>query len=296
MFTLEQISAFIAVYQQGSYSAAARVLEKDRTTVREHVISLEDNLGLPLFTIVGRSARPTDLAHRLYPRAEILARQAQEFTLTALSAFDHALTTLNIYHDVLLPASMVIQIEQQAAEYFPQLQLNWLHRNRDETLNDLVSGDAHLAIMPNRGKILPEKQIGYRSLGMLPLSIYASKNHPLATQPEVTIRDLQLNKQYISENHLRAGIDMMKISPHQHIISNNDVLIALLKHQGWAVLSRIFAEEYVESGDLIELTLTDVVNAHRHGLTLYYPTQLESDPTISQFIDWFTDYAKQYMG
>ncbi|MDV5169857.1 LysR family transcriptional regulator [Photobacterium rosenbergii] len=295
MFTLEQISAFTAVYQHGSYSAAARALDKDRTTIREHVLSLEDNLGLPLFTILGRSARPTDLAHRLYPRAEILARQAQEFTLTALAAFDHSLTTLNIYHDVLLPSSMVIQIEQQAAQHFPQLQLNWLHRNRDETLNDLVSGEAHLAIMPHRNKIIPEKQIWYRNLGMLPLSIYVGKDHPLAAKTDVSLKDLQLNKQYISENHLRAGIDMMKISPHQHIISNNDVLIALLKHQGWAVLSRIFAEEYVESGELVELALTDIVNAHRHGLTLYYPTQLESDPTIGQFIVWFSSYAKQYM-
>lgn len=171
-----------------------------------------------------------------------------------------------------------------------------IHRNRDETLNDLVSGDVHLAIMPHRSKITPEKQICYRNLGMLPLSFYVGKHHPLATNSEVSLKDLQLNKQYISENHLRAGIDMMRISPHQHIISNNDVLIALLKHQGWAVLSRIFAEEYVEKGDLVELALTNIVNPHRHGLSLYYPAQLEHDPTIKQFIDWFTGYAKQYMG
>lgn len=85
--------------------------------------------------------------------------------------------------------------------------------------------------MPHRSKIIPEKQIWYRNLGMLPLSIYVGKKHPLAAKEDVSIKDLQLNKQYISENHLRAGIDMMKISPHQHIISNNDVLIALLKHQ-----------------------------------------------------------------
>ncbi|SKA60901.1 helix-turn-helix domain-containing protein [Enterovibrio nigricans] len=54
MHTIEQLTAFISVYEKGSYSAAAAALGKSRTTVREHVMAYEDTLGYSLFVIEGK--------------------------------------------------------------------------------------------------------------------------------------------------------------------------------------------------------------------------------------------------
>lgn len=295
MFTLEQITCFCAVYKNGSYSAAARAMGRDRSTVREHVNSLEDNIGLPLFEIQGKSAIPTPTAESLYPRARIITRHAQEFTQSALAAFDQAITQLNIYHDVLLPSTLVVEIERLAGKHFPHLQLNWLHRNRDETLSDMVDGNCQLAIMPNLNQVMPEKQIWFRNLGLLPVSAYVRADSPLLRQPRITMKELQLEKQFLSENHLQAGIANMKVSPNLHIISNNDILLELVKREGWTILSQAFAAPYVARGELVEIKVVEVVNTLKYGLALYFPAGAEENDVLALFIRWVTDYAAEYL-
>ncbi len=295
MFTLEQITCFCAVYENGSYSAAARAMKRDRSTVREHVNSLEDNIGLPLFEIQGKSAIPTQTAESLFYRAQIITRHAQEFTQSALAAFDQEMTEINIYHDVLLPPSLVIAIETQAGEHYPHLQLNWLHRNRDETLSDMLDGVCQLAIMPTINQIRPEKQIWFRNLGLVPLSVYVRADSPLSQQPQVTLKELQLEKQFLSENHLRAGLAIMKVSPNRHIISNNDILLELVKHEGWAILSQGIAAPYVASGELVELQVAEMVHTLKYGLALFFPTDAEENEVLRHFIQWITDYAAEHL-
>jgi len=295
MFTLEQITCFCAVYKNGSYSAAARAIKRDRSTVREHVNSLEDNIGLPLFEIQGKSAVPTPTAESLYFRASIITRHAQEFTQSALAAFDQKITQINIYHDVLLPSSLVVAIERLAGEHYPHLQLNWLHRNRDETLSDMLDGNCQLAIMPSLNQIKPEKQIWFRNLGLLPLSVYVGVDSPLNQKSQITLKDLQLEKQFLSENHLRANLAIVKVSPNQHIISNNDILLELVKQEGWTILSKVFAAPYVASGELVEIKVAETVHTLKYGLVLYFPTDAEENDVLRQFIQWITDYAAEHL-
>lgn len=40
MITIEQLLSFKTVFEQGSYSAAGRHIQKDRSTIREHILAL----------------------------------------------------------------------------------------------------------------------------------------------------------------------------------------------------------------------------------------------------------------
>jgi len=52
--SMEQLEAFVAAAEHGSFSAAARVLRKAQSAVSTHVANLEADLGLSLFSRAGR--------------------------------------------------------------------------------------------------------------------------------------------------------------------------------------------------------------------------------------------------
>ncbi|NIQ96140.1 MAG: LysR family transcriptional regulator, partial [Desulfuromonadales bacterium] len=46
---LHQIKIFVAIVEQGSFSAAADAIALTQSTVSQHMASLEDEVGVPLF-------------------------------------------------------------------------------------------------------------------------------------------------------------------------------------------------------------------------------------------------------
>lgn len=69
--------SFLAVTQQGSLSAAARLLGLTQPTVGRHIAQLQEMLGgQPLFTRSPAGLLPTAAAHELRPHAEAMAAAA----------------------------------------------------------------------------------------------------------------------------------------------------------------------------------------------------------------------------
>ncbi|HSG54649.1 MAG TPA: LysR family transcriptional regulator, partial [Paracoccaceae bacterium] len=65
--SLDLIRAFRAVMEQGSLSAAARVLLLSQPTVRRQIETLETQVGARLFTRASNGLSPTPMALDLLP-------------------------------------------------------------------------------------------------------------------------------------------------------------------------------------------------------------------------------------
>jgi len=64
--TLEDLRAFVAVFETGNLSAVARKLGCTQPAVRHHVARLEKDLGVPLFERRPKGVRPTAAGQLLY--------------------------------------------------------------------------------------------------------------------------------------------------------------------------------------------------------------------------------------
>ena len=69
---LEQLRIFLAVAEQGSFTAAAKALFVSHSTTSRAVAALERELGTPLFLRQGRSVSLTHAGETLKPEAERL--------------------------------------------------------------------------------------------------------------------------------------------------------------------------------------------------------------------------------
>ncbi|GAL25196.1 transcriptional regulators LysR family [Vibrio variabilis] len=295
MFTREQIMSFCAVFEHGSYSAAARALGRDRSTVREHVTILEDNIGVDLFSIQGRSAVPTNTAKKLYPRGVSVARQIEEFEKAAFNSFEQELLTLNVYHDAMIPSPLIAYMECALSEEFSQLQVNWLHRSRQQAMEDLLKEKAHLALMPIKMNVQPDREVNYLNLGRVPVSVYTGTESLIGNKTAVRLADLQLTRQYILENHYDAALQGVQISPSYSIVSNNDVVIELLKNNGWALLPDELATPFCQRGDIQKVDSYEVVNTINYNICTFYSPSLEHNPIVQFSLDVLRRYAREYL-
>ncbi|MEM9262717.1 MAG: LysR family transcriptional regulator [Pseudomonadota bacterium] len=84
-FDWNQARAFLATAEEGSFSAAARVLGQTQPTLGRQVAALEDALGVTLFERVGKSLNLTSAGAELLVHVRDMAAVANRVSLTATS-------------------------------------------------------------------------------------------------------------------------------------------------------------------------------------------------------------------
>ena len=76
-FSMEQIQAFVAAAEHGSFSAAARHLGKAQSAISTAIANLELDLDLTLFDRTGRSPLLNDHGKEMLEKAYQLLEQRQ---------------------------------------------------------------------------------------------------------------------------------------------------------------------------------------------------------------------------
>ncbi|URM16452.1 LysR family transcriptional regulator [Vibrio splendidus] len=285
MFSYEHLLAFCTTYEASSYSAAAKKLGKDRTTIRDQVKAVEDLYGVTLFEIIGKKATPTQAADHIYQRSKVVLNNTEKLSTSLENIYMDEMLTLNIYHDISLPLNLAVKIEHALQQKCPELRVHWLHRNREDAFDNIESESNSIALMEHKNIQRFSKNIEFFSLGYGKLGMYAGKRSKLPHLNALSIEDLKLDKQYVSENHFNTLPEPLFYFPQYHLVSNNDLLLELVKHDGWAIMSTDLAKPLVQRGELVALQVKQVANHFNFGLTLYYPVSMgnkEPLPTIKK--------------
>ena len=293
MFSYEHLKSFCTTYDEHSYSGAARVLGKDRTTIREQIKALEDSYRMTLFTIEGKKALPSEFAHSIYKQSKLLVQNSERLHLRMMKSYEQELTSIDFYHDTLMPNDLVVEIERFALKEHPHLILNWLHRNRDEIMRDVSNGHNKVAIMQHRMENVSDYPISAIKLGDGDLAAYASVNSPLFKIDEVLLEDLQLETQYISENQTKTMPELLAISPYFRTVSNNDMLLDLVKEHGWALMPSKLAAEAVADKKIRRIEFRELTRSAKFGLSFFYPMSFESTNVYHGLIKVIKDYSKR---
>lgn len=142
-FDWNQVRAFLATSEEGSFSAAARVLKTTQPTIGRQVAELEQSLGV---TLVERSARGPTLTEAGRDLAQHMRAMGQAATLISMAATGHS---SEVAGDVTVTATDLL-----SASILPDL-IGPLRRNapgirlRIDASNDtqnLLQRDADIAI------------------------------------------------------------------------------------------------------------------------------------------------------
>lgn len=294
MISIEQVTCFTTVYELQSYSAASVQLNKARSTVRERINTLEDLMGVELFTIEGKKAQPTSIAHRLYPRARLLARQSLEFENIAFSAYKGELSRISIYHDSSTPVQLLALIDSSVKQKHNEIAIDWLQKDRNESLKRVEDGDAFIAIMPGLGNLHPTSGVGNINLGTCELGLFTSQSSSLPDGP-LSIAELSVELQLITENDRSNGLRHTNVSCHSEIVSSKTLLIEKLKQSGWTVSAKADMQPYIDKGEIRQLNLIEAPELIRQDCVLFYNLSSEASELESDIIATIAQIAKNYL-
>ncbi|MDG3086150.1 LysR family transcriptional regulator [Vibrio hannami] len=295
MISIEQIHAFALVYQHGSYSAAARAVHKERSTIREQVVTLEDIVGVALFQIEGRKAKPTDAAHQLISRATNLSKQAKDFELTAFSLLDEPLEKLIVMHDDQIPTAWLSSAIIEIKQHFPQLAIYVTYASREYAYDCLEKSECHIAIMATEDSPRTQARIDTHYIGNLALGAYVSPDSPFAEQDIVSIEQLRLETQYELSQTREGDLGCFRVSNTIEKISSLSLATALLTQGGWIALSCSLAEPLVQQGLLRQLTLNEATRNYMRGVCLFFGLTSNNRDEIRFALDCFNRHAHPYL-
>jgi DNA-binding transcriptional LysR family regulator len=117
--TLDQIQLFLAVVDEGSFSKAAKKLNRAQSAVTYGVQKLEAQIDMPLFDRTAYRPALTEAGRTLLLRARRIAEEANAFRETARSLTSGLEAELTIVLDSMFPMPPVVEALRALAERFP---------------------------------------------------------------------------------------------------------------------------------------------------------------------------------
>ncbi|HBY84548.1 MAG TPA: LysR family transcriptional regulator [Colwellia sp.] len=275
MFGVEQLEAFIKTVETGSFSSAARSLNKVQSVVSQHVINLEIDCNSQLFDRSGRYPTLTVAGEKLLPHAQAVIDQHQRLINSALALTDNTPKEITIALDEGISFKIIASIISELQDAFPNITLEFLSASSLDIIDMLKNEKALTGIVFSELTI--PTYLDFECIGSIKFDLYVAKSHPLANQICKNVDSLRLHRQLlIRSRNTQSSSFQLKVSPNVWYADNYFLLLELaLQGNGWCLLPNHIADESVESGQLVKLPLefeemgwqanVDVVQHQRHS-------------------------------
>jgi DNA-binding transcriptional LysR family regulator len=135
--------AFLAVMQTGSLSGASRALRVAQPTVRRQIESLEEALGVALFTRAPNGLTPTEAARTTLPHAEAIAASAQAFVRAASAPAGEVAGTVRVTCSEVVGVEVLPPMLASLRRAHPSLGIELVLDDRNQ---DLLRREADVAV------------------------------------------------------------------------------------------------------------------------------------------------------
>ncbi len=207
---IDQLQAFLAVAETGSFQQAAQKCRVTQSTISRQVQALETELGLPLFHRSNHS-KLTIAGERLLRYAKKIAQDWHNATqeLQELREGKQPELCVAAIHSVC--AYHLPPVLQKFCADYPQVQLRVTALGSDRALKVLKDGLVDLAIVMNNRYLTNNNEMVVESLFDEPIEVLMAADHPLAEFPLVTWADLAPFPQVV----FKHGYGMQRIIQEQ---------------------------------------------------------------------------------
>ncbi|MBD2017675.1 LysR family transcriptional regulator [Microcoleus sp. FACHB-53] len=218
---IEQLQAFLAVAETGSFGQAARKCEITQSTVSRQIQSLEAELGLPLFHRTAQ-AKLTLGGEHLLPRARKICQEWESATqeLADLMAGKQPELCVAAIHSVC--AHYLPPVLQKFCRDYPDVQLRVTALGSDRALKVLRDGLVDVAIVMNNRFLTASPEMVVNVLYEERVEVLMASNHPLTQYeqvpwselikyPQVVFKDGYGMQRLVQERFARQGAKLRAV-------------------------------------------------------------------------------------
>lgn len=193
--TFRQLRTFLALAEQGSITAAARMMYVTQPTVSMQLKEISENVGLPLYEMTGKKLHLTDAGRDLEKAARAMLHEWDLFEQGI--AAQRGLTAGRLRLAVVSTAKYFTpRLLGDFCRMHPEVEISLEVLNRDGVVQRLRENVDDLYIMSK-----PPADIDAVAHAFLanPLVLIAPVDHPLAKQSNIAVTDLQTERFVLRE-------------------------------------------------------------------------------------------------
>ncbi|QIE26483.1 HTH-type transcriptional regulator YhaJ (plasmid) [Caballeronia sp. SBC1] len=289
--SLDQLRTFIAAVDEGSFSAAARKLNRVQSAVSGWVGGLEDQIGVVLFDRSGRFPKLTPEGVLLLADARNIVAGVDTLKARAKLMTSGVEAELSVVVDVFFPTAVVSAVAKAFAERFPLTPLRLFVEGLGAAYQPVLDGRCSLGILPPLPQAFPS--LVSERLGELPLVAVASACHPLASVGHrIPRRELAKHVQLVltDRSDLTAGRDFGVASASTWRLADLSTKYAFLKDcVGWGGMPLHMVEQDIAAGTLVVLDVDDMPpSGWMLTMSVYHQPSQPPGPAGK----WFVDHLK----
>ena len=258
--SLDQLRAFIAAADEGSFSAAARKLHRAQSVVSELVSNLEGQIGVTLFDRSGRYPALTPEGSVLLADARAISSGLDLMKARAKGMASGLEPELSVVVDVLFPIAPITEAAKEFREKFPGTPLRLYVEALGAAYQPVLDGVAGLGIVGSL-PILPSTFTAERLTGVVMVMV-AAGDHPLAKYKGIIPKsELTKHVQLVltDRSTLSKGREFGVMSPSTWRLADLFAKHAfLLNGLGWGGMPMHAVKDDLAAGRLVELRIEDM--------------------------------------
>ena len=289
--SLDQLRTFIAAVDEGSFSAAARKLNRVQSAVSGWIGSLEDQIGVVLFDRSGRFPKLTPEGVLLLADARNIVSGVDTLKARAKLMASGFESELSVVVDVFFPTAVVSTAAKAFAIQFPLTPLRLFVEGLGAAYQPVLDGRCTLGILATLPLTFPS--LVSERLGEVPMVFVAAASHPLAgLGSRITRREAAKYVQLVltDRSDLMAGHDYGVMSPSTWRLADLSTKHAFIKDcVGWGGMPLHMVEEDIAAGTMVVLDLRDIPQT---GFALTMSAYHRPSEPPGPAGRWFIDHLK----
>jgi len=297
MLDLNQMSVFIQVVQEGSFTAAARALGMPKSRVSRMITDLEDKLNLRMLERTTREVRPTDVGLQYYEQYKPLFEEINDIHARISDHQDEPTGNLKISAPVGFAIEMMGRWTTEFRQLYPKINIELVFNDDDvHLIRDGFDVGFVIGQLEDSSLIARKFDDTAPILCASPSFIeqYGPFTHPsqLNHVPWVSIGSRHGFGHNTNLTHQETG-ETFEIKPSTAIkVNHHEVAIHhMVAGQGVAITGGFFTYEQLFSGQL-EIILPDW-QVKQEPLYLVFPSGRHQAKKVRAFIDFFIEKSEQ---
>lgn len=282
-YSLNQLQAFVATVEEGSFKAAAIKLNKSSQVIARFISMMEDSCNVLLFERQVRQLHITEEGKKLYRHAKRMMIESEKLN-AQLKSFDEQLpNAFTVAIDNTLTCSAVAECYLSVLIEFPTIDLKILSGDTKQVIEWVKSGKAEvaLAFSPLASIEGVQEMVAFNFATSEVASASQVANEAILTQEEQA-NMLQLVPQFIYD----YGHTKRYIFSDRTIVCNgfDEILTMLQTGVGWARLPKYKVHHLLKQGKIHEFRTEGAIPVNWHAM-LYYPHESQLSLAADIFIE-----------
>jgi len=285
---------FLRVSQESSFSAAARSLDLDPSTISKVVQRLENRLGVRLFHRTSRVLRLTQEGEHYLVAAQKVMQVLEEAEASLTPADSEPSGVLRIAASAAFARFWITPILPSFCERYPKLRIEFV---LSSILPDLFDQQIDVAFQSGR---IPDSSFVVRRVATVRWRIYGSPGYLARHGTPKTVADLEhhrclnfLPSSQLSVWPLMVDGQLQTKSPQGQVAADSgDVLCSLaIAGMGLARLTEVRVASESAPGELV--SVLDDCQPEGEPVYAIYPSRRHLSPRVQSFLDHIRQHFDQ---